>query len=276
MTEKYDLHCHSTASDGSLPPAEVVRRAHEHGVTVLALTDHDTIDGLAEARQEAATLGMRLINGVELSVTHLNQCLHIIGLNFDPEQTDMVNGIASQQSVRYERAKLIAGKLEKKKITGAFEAVCKAAGNAEITRTHFADFLVENGYTATYQEAFDRYLAKGKPAFVPTIWASLEEVVGWIRIAGGIAVLAHPLRYNLSVKWMDRMLKVFTQAGGQGIEVVNGRGTPEEIRISRLFAEKHHLYASAGSDFHSPDHQWLELGNLDEMPIGVKPVWELF
>ncbi len=276
MTDIYDLHSHSLASDGALSPTELVKRAHEKGVTVLALTDHDTTNGLAEAQQTAAGLGMRLINGIELSASHLNQCLHIVGLNIDPDNLTLSEGIAQQQSIRDLRAKQIAEKLEKKKIFGAYEFVTQAAGNGEITRSHFADFLLTHQHVTTQQEAFDRYLSKGQPAFVPTIWASLEETVAWIKAAGGVAVLAHPMRYKLSVKWMNRALAVFKQAGGEGIEVVTGRASLEEIRISQQFAEKHQLYASAGSDFHAPDNLYLELGRLAAMPVGLKPVWELF
>jgi predicted metal-dependent phosphoesterase TrpH len=276
VTDIYDLHSHSLASDGALSPTELVKRAHEKGVTVLALTDHDTTNGLAEAQQTAAGLGMRLINGIELSASHLNQCLHIVGLNIDPDNLTLSEGIAQQQSIRDLRAKQIAEKLEKKKIFGAYEFVTQAAGNGEITRSHFADFLLTHQHVTTQQEAFDRYLSKGQPAFVPTIWASLEETVAWIKAAGGVAVLAHPMRYKLSVKWMNRALAVFKQAGGEGIEVVTGRASLEEIRISQQFAEKHQLYASAGSDFHAPDNLYLELGRLAAMPVGLKPVWELF
>jgi predicted metal-dependent phosphoesterase TrpH len=276
VTDIYDLHSHSIASDGALSPTELVKRAHEKGVTVLALTDHDTTNGLAEAQQAAAELGMRLINGIELSASHLNQCLHIVGLNIDPNNPALSEGIAQQQKIRDLRAKQIAEKLEKKKIFGAYEFVTQAAGNGEITRSHFADFLLTHQHVTTQQEAFDRYLSKGKPAFVPTVWASLEETVAWIKAAGGVAVVAHPLRYKLSVKWMNRALAVFKQAGGQGIEVVTGRASLDEIRMSQQFAEKHQLYASAGSDFHAPDNLYLELGRLAAMPAGLKPVWELF
>lgn len=275
MSEIYDLHSHSTASDGALSPTELVKRAHQKGVTVLALTDHDTTNGLAEAQQAAAELGMRLINGIELSASHLHQCLHIVGLNINPDNAVLGAGIARQQSIRDLRAKQISEKLEKKRIFGAYEFVSKAAGNGEITRLHFADFLVINQYVSSQQEAFDRYLGKGKPAFVPTVWASLEETVAWIKAAGGVAVLAHPMRYKLSTKWMNRALMVFKQAGGEGIEVVTGRASVEEIRISQQFAEKHQLYASAGSDFHAADNLYLELGRLAAMPVSLKPVWEL-
>ena len=276
MAEKYDLHCHSTASDGGLPPAAVVQRAHAQGVTVLALTDHDTTAGLAEAAQAASKLGLRLIKGIELSACYQNQCLHIVGLNIDPEHPVLMRGIELQQAIRAERAKKIADKLEKKRIPGAYAAVIQAAGQAEITRSHFADFLLANGYVASQQEAFDRYLSKGKPAYVPTVWAELQDVVTWIKAAGGIAVLAHPMRYKLSVKWMQRALAAFKLMGGEGVEVVTGRAGEEEIRLSRLYAEKHRLYASVGSDFHAPDNEYLELGRLAELPQGLEPVWRLF
>lgn len=276
MAEKYDLHCHSTASDGGLPPTAVVQRAYAQGVTVLALTDHDTTAGLAEAGQAASQLGLRLIKGIELSACYQSQCLHIIGLNIDPEHPALVQGIARQHAIRAERAKKIADKLEKKRIPGVYAAVKQAAGQGEITRSHFADFLLANGYVSSQQEAFDRYLSKGKPAFVPTVWAELSEVVAWIKQAGGIAVLAHPLRYKLSAKWMSRALAAFKLMGGEGIEVVTGRAGEDEIRLSRLYAETHQLFASVGSDFHSPDNQYLELGRLQQLPQGLAPVWELF
>jgi predicted metal-dependent phosphoesterase TrpH len=276
MPEKYDLHCHSNASDGSLSPTEVIQRATEQGVTVLALTDHDTTAGLQEAQQATIGRQIRLINGIELSASYLHQCLHIIGLNIDPQHAVLMQGLATQQRVRAERAKKIADKLEKKGIPGVYAAVLQMAGEAEITRSHFADFLVANGYADTQQGAFDRYLSQGKPAYVPTLWAELADAVSWITQAGGIAVLAHPMRYKLSCKWLNRALPQFKEMGGVGIEVVNGRGSVEELRQSYDLAKKHQLYASVGSDFHNPDNQWLELGRLADLPKDLPAVWELF
>lgn len=272
----YDLHCHSTASDGALSPAELVRRAHRQGVTVLALTDHDTTDGLVDAARVADEMGLKLIPGIELSATYANQCLHIVGLNIDPNHEGLREGIATQQAIRDQRALKIAEKLEKKGIKGAYPAVSQAAGSGEITRSHFADFLVSEGYVATPQDAFDRYLSKGKPAFVPTQWATLEDAVAWIRSAGGIAVLAHPLRYSLTHKWMNRALSAFKQAGGQAVEVVTGRASTDDIQLSMQFALRHQLHASVGSDFHTPDNQWVELGRLAPLPANLTPVWALF
>lgn len=276
MQEIYDLHCHSTASDGSLSPAELVARAHSQGVTTLALTDHDTVAGLAEAEHAAEELGMRLIPGIEISATYLNQCLHIVGLNIDAETPALREGLALQHAVRAKRAYRIAEKLEKKGYIGAYESVKAAAGDGEITRTHFADFLIGRGAVADQQEAFDRYLKKGKPAYVPTQWAALEDAVGWIQAAGGIAVLAHPLRYNMSFKWMDKALVAFKAAGGQGVEVVTGRASADDIQLSLKFVEKHRLRGSVGSDFHSPNNQWVELGRLAPLPANAAPVWDLF
>lgn len=276
MPDVYDLHCHSTASDGALSPTELVRRAHQQGVTVLALTDHDTTDGLPDAERTANDLGLRLIPGIELSASYANQCLHIVGLGIDSNHPALLEGIAKQQAIRDQRAIKIAEKLEKKGISGAYQAVSQAAGTGEITRSHFADFLVNQGHVSTQQEAFDRFLSKGKPAFVATQWASLEDAIAWIRMAGGIAVMAHPLRYSLTYKWMNRALAAFKQAGGQAVEVVTGRASVDDIQLSLQFALKHQLHASVGSDFHTPDNQWVELGRLAPLPAIARPVWELF
>lgn len=275
MTDVYDLHCHSTASDGALSPTAVVQRAHQQGVTALALTDHDTTDGLVEAQGCAATIGIRLITGIELSTDWQNKCFHIVGLGIDPAYPPLLAATRNLQSVRLERAEKIADKLAKKHITGAFDAVKNAAGNGMITRTHFADFLVSQHHVDTQQEAFDRYLGKGKPAYVATAWADLALAVSWIVGSGGVAVLAHPLRYQLTANWMRRLLAAFKDAGGQGIEVITGRTNPDEIRTAANYASRFQLAGSTGSDFHGPANQWVELGRLAPLPSTVTPVWEL-
>jgi len=274
MPELYDLHCHSTASDGALSPAAIVLRAHQHGVTALALTDHDTTAGLAEAQASAEATGLKLIPGIELSTLWQNQCFHIVGIGIDPEHPPLAEATRKLQNTRIERAEKIADKLAKKRIDGAMEAVKKAAGDGMITRSHFADFLVSQHHVSTPQEAFDRYLAKGKPAYVATPWAELDLAVNWITESGGIAVLAHPLRYKLSANWMKRLLTAFKNAGGQGIEVITGRINNDEIRLAATLASRFELAGSTGSDFHFPD-QWVELGRLAPLPSHIKPVWEL-
>ncbi|MEF3075978.1 PHP domain-containing protein [Methylobacter sp. Wu1] len=275
MAEVYDLHCHSTASDGALSPTELIKRAHEQGVTSLALTDHDTTAGLAEARAAAAASGIKLISGIELSTNWHDKCFHIVGLGIDPDYGPLAQATQNLQTVRLERAEKIAQKLEKKRIPGAFEAVKRAAGDSMITRTHFADFLLSQHHVSTQQEAFDRYLARGKPAYVSTPWAELEQAINWITESGGIAVLAHPLRYKLTANWMKRLLAAFKEAGGQGIEVVTSRISADEIRLAAGYAARFELAGSVGSDFHNPENQWVELGRLAPFPPHIKPVWEL-
>ncbi len=275
MIEKYDLHCHSTESDGTLSPTELIQRAKEKGVSHLALTDHDTTAGLPEARKAADQAGITLIPGIEISTTWNHKCLHIVGLGIDSDYEPLVKGSQQLRTIRTERAEKIAYKLEKRRIYGALDAVKKAAGTGMITRPHFANFLVSQNHVSSVQEAFDRYLAKGKPAFVSTTWTDMELAVDWITQSGGVAVLAHPMRYKLTTNWMKRLLPAFKQAGGQALEVVSGRNNPDEIRILSNYAERFELAGSTGSDFHTPDNQWVELGRLPPLPKKITPVWDL-
>jgi predicted metal-dependent phosphoesterase TrpH len=276
MIETYDLHCHSIASDGSLTPTELVQRAKAMGVTSLALTDHDTINGQQEAQTAARSNAITLIPGIELSTTWENKCFHIVGLNIDPEHSNLNQGIQKLQTLRTERAKKIANKLEKKSISGSYEAVIKAAKGGMITRAHFSSYLLAQNYVSTQQEAFDKYLGKGKPAFVSTVWADLHDAIDWINQAGGVAVVAHPLRYKMTASWMRRFLSFFKEAGGQGIEVVTGRSNPDEIRRAMLYATQYDIAASAGSDFQTPANKSVELGRLAPLPKNMTPIWELF
>lgn len=275
MPENYDLHCHSTVSDGALSPTALVQRAHEHGVTSLALTDHDTVAGIAEAQTAAIEAGIHLIPGIELSASWQNKCFHIVGLGIDPDYPPLREATLNLQIMRTERAEKIAAKLEKKRIPGALEAVKKAAGDGMITRSHFADFLLSQFHVSTQQEAFDRYLGAGKAAFVPTTWSDLELAVSWITGSGGVAVLAHPLRYKLTASWMKRLLTAFKEVGGLGIEVVTGRYNADEIKIVAAYATRFELAGSVGSDFHNPANPWVELGRLGSLPANITPVWEL-
>jgi len=276
MTEIYDFHCHSTASDGSLSPTDVVLRAKENNVSCLSLTDHDTLNGQFEAKQIASEHNIQYIPGIELSTSWENKCFHIVGLNIDPNNEVLTSNIKSLQDLRMERAKKIAFKLEKKNIPNAYDAVIKATNGGMITRAHFANFLLANNHVSTQQQAFDRYLGKGKPAFVSTTWADLHDAVQWITQAGGVAVIAHPLRYKMTASWMRRFLAFFKDIGGQGIEVVTGRSNPDEIRRATIYAKQFDLAASLGSDFHTPDNQWIDLGRLAPLPKNVQPIWELF
>jgi predicted metal-dependent phosphoesterase TrpH len=252
-----------------------MQRAHQQGVTSLALTDHDTTAGLPEAQLSATATGIKLIAGIELSTNWLHKCFHIVGLGIDPAYAPLAEATHLLQSTRLERAEKIALKLEKKRIPGAFEAVKKAAGEGMITRTHFSEFLLSQNHVSTQQEAFDRYLAKGKSAYVSTSWAELELAISWITGSGGVAVLAHPLRYKLTANWMKRLLTAFKDAGGQGIEVITSRMNADEIRVAADYATRFDLAGSMGSDFHNSVNQWVELGRLAPLPKNIKPVWEL-
>lgn len=276
MNEIYDLHSHSLASDGILPPCELVKRAHAQGVTTLALTDHDTTAGIAEAQQTAQLCNMKLIPGIELSTTWQTKTFHVVGLNIDANHPALLAAARFLQKIRQERAEQIADKLAKKRIPGALEWVLASAEEGMITRTHFANFLVSQFHVDSQQEAFDRYLAKGKPAYVATEWADMAMSVQWINAAGGVAVLAHPLRYRLTPKWIRRFLTDFKQAGGKGIEVVTGRCSADDIKWAATHAHNFGLAGSVGTDFHSPGNQWIELGRLAPLPSNIQPVWELF
>ncbi len=274
MSSGYDFHSHSTASDGALSPAELVRRAASHGVRHLALTDHDTVSGIAAARRAAEDLPLELIPGVEISVTWEKKCFHVIGLGTDPDCEVLKGGLAELQRLRDLRAERMAADLEKHGIGGSLEAVRDMAGDGMITRTHFARFLVARHYAPSVAEAFERYLVRGKPGYVATRWADLEQALEWIREAGGIAVLAHPLRYRITASWLRRFLTAFRSAGGLGIEVVSGNSTAEQIATCADYARRYRLLGSVGSDFHDPAFPWTELGRLAPLPPGVTPVWQ--
>ncbi len=276
MISAYDLHCHSTASDGTLPPAAVVRRAAAVGVRHLALTDHDTLAGIVEASACAREVGIEFIPGVEISVTWEDKCFHVLGLNVDLKCEPLRAGLARLQQIRLERAEGIAVQLEKHGVLGALAKVQAMAGEGMITRTHFARLLVARGLAASVPEAFEHFLVRGKPGYVATRWAELDAALTWIRAAGGVAVLAHPLRYQLTASWLRRFLTAFQSLGGMGIEVVCGNSTPAQIEILADYARRYRLLGSMGSDFHDPDLAWTDLGRLAPLPAGIAPVWEAF
>jgi 3',5'-nucleoside bisphosphate phosphatase len=269
----YDLHSHSTASDGTLSPSELVRRASAAGVDVLALTDHDSTAGLQEARVEAQRLGLSLVNGCEISVTWSGSTLHILGLNLSPDCSQLQTGLEEIREYRHWRAEEIARKLEKAGIKGALEGASKLAKGNLVSRTHFAHFLVNNGYAENVRSVFKKYLVKNKPGFVQGRWASLENVMDWIKAANGQAVIAHPARYQLSRTKLVRLLNEFIELGGVGIEVVSGSHSKDESFTMAKLAADHGLLASAGSDFHGPENPWIELGKLPNLPNGCKPIW---
>lgn len=273
-----DLHSHSTISDGLLAPAELVRRAHGNGVEMLALTDHDEIGGLDQAADAARQAGLCFVNGVEISVSWGDdQTIHIVGLGFEPDFRPLIDGLARVRSGRDSRAHLIAAELDKVGIHGAYEGALKYAGNpALISRSHFARYIVELRHAKEVKGVFDWWLAKGKPGYVAHPWATLEDALGWITGAGGVAVLAHPGRYRLSRAEMEAMLGRFKELGGLGIEVLSGSHNDEHVRDYAHMARRFGFLASRGSDFHGPGESWVDLGRLPDLPEDLTPVWTRF
>jgi predicted metal-dependent phosphoesterase TrpH len=275
----YDLHCHSTVSDGLLTPTELISRAAERGVKFLALTDHDDVDGLDEAAKVSAQLGIAFINGVEISVTWRSHTLHIVGLRIDPHDPALVEGLHQIRSGRRHRAELMAESLARSGIGGVLEGAYRYAKNPDIIgRTHFARYLVEAGHCKDVGSVFKRFLVKGKPGYVAHQWADLQDAINWIRGSGGIAVLAHPGRYTAGRKAMGKttmleLLEEFTEMGGKAIEVVTGSHTPPQYAEFARYATEFGLLSSCGSDYHGPGESYRDLGRLPDLPLECKPVW---
>ena len=273
----YDLHCHSTRSDGVMQPAEVVGRAANRGVQAIALTDHDDLSGLDEAREAAKACGIALVDGVEISVSWNERTLHVVGLRVDPQSAILVAGLRTNRAGRAKRAERIAAELERIGIPGALDGARAYVTNPElVSRTHFARFLVESGRVRTTQAVFDRYLGEGKPGHVPHLWASLGDAVSWIRAAGGFAVIAHPGRYKLDEDQRGKLLHAFADMGGVGIEVVTGSHSSDQFGYWARRAREFGLLASMGSDFHGPREGYRDLGDLPPLPSGCTPIWQKF
>lgn len=270
-----DLHSHSTASDGLLTPANLVRRAKHNGVELLALTDHDEISGLPEARAAARECGLPFVNGVEISVSWGDDLtLHIVGLGIDDTNAQLVDGLARVRQGRDGRAMRMADELAKVGIHGAYAGALKYAGNpALIGRSHFARYIVEIGLVKDAKSVFDHWLAKGKPGYVSHPWATLEEAVGWIRGSGGLSVVAHPGRYRLSRRELREMFEEFKALGGDAIEVLSGTQSENDNRDFAKLAREFGFMASRASDFHGPGESWIDIGRMPPLPEGLTPIW---
>lgn len=271
---RFDLHCHSTHSDGLLAPADVVARAVVRGVDVLALTDHDEVSGLAEAGMAATAGGITLVCGSELSVSWGGITIHVVALGIDPQNPTLTAGLERIRSGRGTRARRIADALSAAGVPGAFEGAMKYVTSERlVSRTHFARYLVEAGFAREVKDVFRRYLTRGKPGYVPHDWASLSEAVAWIHAAGGQAVIAHPGRYDLSAAAMRRLLSEFRDLGGDAVEVLSSSHTSAQNAEYAAHARAFGLAGSSGSDWHGPGESWADLGSMPELPPGVVPVW---
>ena len=271
-----DLHCHSTASDGTLAQDQLAQRAKDNGVELWALTDHDEIAGLARANEVANDVGLPFVNGVEISVSFAGVTVHIVGLGFDRTHPDLVAGLAATRGGRAQRARDMAAELAKVGIQNAYEGALKYVGNPDlISRTHFARHIVDVGMARDTHDVFRKYLADHKPGFVPHKWAKLGDAVKWITGAGGVAVIAHPARYGLSPTAEYALFSEFKTHGGQATEVVTGSHSESEYIKYADTAREFGLMASRGSDFHSPTESRIDLGTLPPLPKGLTPVWSV-
>jgi len=272
---RYDLHCHSTRSDGLLPPAALVERAAARGVDVLALTDHDEVSGLPEARDAASLAGIEFVCGSELSVSWEDQTIHVIGLRIDPDNAALTAGLTAIREGRATRARRMGTALATAGISGAYEGALKYVTSERlVSRTHFARWLVEAGHARDVKDVFKRYLVAGKPGYVAHAWATLGQAIDWIHSAGGQAVVAHPGRYRLSACDMRRLLAEFRDAGGDAIEVLTPAHTAAQYTEFATLCRVFGVRASCGSDFHGPGESWMDLGDLPPLPAGVVPVWQ--
>ncbi len=270
-----DLHSHSRISDGVLSPADLVVRACNNGVRMLALTDHDEVAGVAEAKKAAAEAGIELISGVEISITWAGTSIHIVGLHVNEKNPVLIDMLRRNRMGRMDRAQKMGERFAELGVEGAYEGALKYVTNPNlISRKHFARFLVETGVCPSISSAFDRYLKEGGPAYVRHQWATLTEAVQWILDAGGIAVVAHPGRYKIKDMALYAFLDEFKQLGGMGIEVVTGSHTPDQYLYFARLANRYGLMASAGSDFHAPGESFVDVGCLPDFPCPVEPVWK--
>ncbi len=297
---KIDLHCHTTASDGRLTPQQIVQRALDFDVQVLAITDHDTVAGSQAARRYISEeqLDLELISGIEVSTLWQNKDIHIVGLGIDTEHQAMKALVEQQSSTRATRAALMASRLAKVTLARdekakshsdvyatesqesdvdygplLLEQVSQIADGAPITRSHFAKWLVDNGHCKTMQQVFKNYLTRNNPGYVPPMWCDMKTAIDAIHQAGGVAVLAHPGRYKLTAKWLKRLLTAFKEQGGDAMEVALPQQSQQERRNLADYAIQYKLLASQGSDFHYPS-PWTELGRNLWLPAGVTSVWE--
>lgn len=269
-----DLHSHTKASDGQLTAKELVGRAANRQVDILAITDHDTVAGLAEARQTISDekLKLTLINGIEITSNWLNHEIHLVGVNINPSHPALTALIETQQEKRESRAIEMGRRLGKANMPGVYEAAKILAGEGAITRAHFARHLVEIGAAPTFAKVFDKYLSRGNTGYVPHHWVDLDKAIAVIHQAGGQAILAHPNHYDLSNKWMRRLFTEFKQLGGDAMEVAMGQQSPQMRLQLAMWSVEYGLLASQGSDFHFVG-RWRDVGKALHLPEIANPIW---
>lgn len=272
--QRIDLHCHSTASDGLLSPTEVVGLAAASAVELFALTDHDTTAGVPAACEAADGTGVEIVPGVEVSTIWDDVEVHVIGLGIALDADPLAGLLALNRRSRRTRVAAMAAIVERRlRLDGLVERLAADADKPH-GRLALARCLVESGRVKSVQQAFGRYLGRGRVAYVPPGWAALAPAVAAIRAVGGLPVLAHPLAYRLKSGRLNALVSAFRSAGGVGIEVVTGSMQGWQMRRTLSLAERHGLLASMGSDFHGIDAHHPGPGACSPLPPGVVPVWQ--
>lgn len=247
--------------------------AVDAGIEQLAISDHDSVDGLLKLKDSPQEL--RLITSVEISANWGKQGLHILGLNIDVNNPALQSFLKQQQASRKQRALQIAEKLVKTGVEHAIDDIGYLIDSQPmVCRTHIAQLLVDQKYVKNFQEAFKKYLAKGAKAFVKDDWFELEDVIAIIKAAGGQAVLAHPMRYGMGTNKLKLLVEEFKALGGDGLEICYPNINPGHKNLLATWAKAYKLCGSQGSDFHSPDKSWVKLGKFAPLPEDVEPVWQ--
>lgn len=267
-----DLHCHSNYSDGRLSPQELSVLASKNGITMLALTDHDTLSGVHEIKALLEP-AITLIDGIEISVRWKKHDIHILGLNVNTSDPGLRQLILSQQHARRARALEIGYQLSLVGVEQAFEKACVIAGHDHIARPHFAQVLVAENKAHDLGVAFKKYLARGKSAYVETNWVTLDKAVEIIKQAKGHAVIAHPKKYKLTNTKLTELIAEFKTSGGDGLEVISGDTSLKDSNQLAGLAQRFNLLSSTGSDFHGFKNSSVMLGRQRELPVNCVPIW---
>lgn len=268
-----DFHTHSLASDGALEPSDLLLQAKEAGVSRFAITDHDTLAGYLSVKDTQAAQDVGLISGVELSCRWAKTTIHVVGLGFDDSAAEIIDMVTSLSDARIERAKTIAQRLENAGFSGALDGALKVANGSQIGRPHFAQWMLDTGHVASLTEAFDKYLGAGKVGDVKAFWPAMADVVHAITASGGVAVLAHPLKYRLTGMKLRALINDFKAAGGTCLEILNGRQPEVDMKRLSQMAQSSDLLVSAGSDFHRSFEYGPTLGvDADRLAAG-QYVW---
>ena len=268
-----DFHTHSLASDGALQPSDLLLQAKEAGVSRFAITDHDTLAGYLSVKDTQAARDVGLVSGVELSCRWAKTTIHVVGLGFDDSAAEIIDMVTSLSAARIERAETIAQRLENAGFSGALDGALKVANGSQIGRPHFAQWMLDAGHVASLTEAFDKYLGAGKVGDVKAFWPAMADVVRAITASGGVAVLAHPLKYRLTGMKLRALINDFKAAGGTCLEILNGRQPEVDMKRLSQMAQSSDLLVSAGSDFHRSFEYGPTLGvDADRLAAG-QYVW---